>query len=143
VTVRSLGDGLELDDDPARVDIAELHRFLSNESYWARGRERTTVERLVREAQRIVGLYADGRLVGFCRAVTDGIVFAYLADVYVASELRGRGLGIELVCEMIERGPYANLKWLLHTADAHDLYRKFDFGLPGERMMERPPAPRG
>ena len=137
--IRALSDGFELDDDPARVDVDELHRFLSNEAYWALGRPRETVERLVREAQRVVGLYRDGRQVGFCRAFTDGVAIVYLADVYVHPELRGRGLGVELVREMIENGPYGGLKWILHTADAHGLYEQFGFGRPDAKVMERLP----
>jgi ribosomal protein S18 acetylase RimI-like enzyme len=136
---REVGDGFELDDDVDRVDIDELHRFLSTEAYWARGRPRETVERLVREAQRVVGLYRGGRLVGFCRAVTDGVAFVYLADVYVLPEFRGRGLGVELVREMIENGPYAGRRWLLHTEDAHRLYEKFGFAAPDRKLMERVP----
>jgi GNAT superfamily N-acetyltransferase len=137
--IRALPDGFELDDDPARVDVDELHRFLSNEAYWALGRPRETVERLVREAQRVVGLYRDGRQVGFCRAFTDGVAIVYLADVYVHPEVRGRGLGVELVREMIENGPYGGLKWILHTADAHGLYEQFGFGRPDAKVMERLP----
>jgi GNAT superfamily N-acetyltransferase len=137
--VRRLPDGFELDDDPARVDVDEVHRFLSEESYWAQGRPRATVERLVREADRVVGLYRDGRQVGFSRAVTDGVAFVYLADVYVLPECRGRGLGVALVAEMIESGPYAGLKWILHTADAHGLYERFGFASPDPKVMERLP----
>jgi GNAT superfamily N-acetyltransferase len=136
---RPLEGGYELDDDPARIDVDAVHAFLT-QSYWARGRSRHTVERLVREAQRVVGLYHDGRQVGFCRAVSDDASVTYLADVYVLAEHRGRGLGVELVLEMIENGPYARRRWLLHTGDAHDLYRRFGFRPPGERLMERPPA---
>ena len=135
---RSLPDGYELDDDPERVDVDVVHAYLAGESYWAKGRPRETVERLVREAARVVGLYKDGRQVGFCRAATDGVAFVYLADVYVLPEHRGRGLGVELVREMVERGPYVHLKWLLHTSDAHSLYARFGFGAPSERLMERP-----
>jgi GNAT superfamily N-acetyltransferase len=137
--IRELGDGYELDDDPNRIDLDAVHAYLTG-SYWAEGRPRETVERLVRSAQRVVGLYADGRQVGFCRAVTDDASLAYLADVYVLPEHRGRGLGVELVREMIDNGPYAARRWLLHTRDAHQLYRRFGFGPPGERLMERPPA---
>ncbi len=134
---RGLPDGFELDDDPGRVDVDAVHRFLSEESYWAAGRPRETVERLVREAARVVGLYKGGEQVGFARAVSDGVAVAYLADVYVLPEHRGRGLGEELVREMVERGPYAQVRWLLHTRDAHELYGQFGFGAPGERLMER------
>jgi GNAT superfamily N-acetyltransferase len=137
--IRPLPDGLELDDDPARVDVDELHRFLSTEAYWALGRPRETVARLVREAQRVVGLYRDGRQVGFCRAFTDGVAIVYLADVYVHPEFRGRGLGVELVREMVENGPYTDLKWILHTTDAHSLYEQFGFGRPDAKVMERLP----
>jgi len=141
---RGLGRGYELDDDPARIDVAAVHRFISEESYWAPGREYETQERLIREAARVVGLYHEGAQVGFCRAVTTfGFPGIYLADVYVLTEHRGRGLGIALVGEMIENGPFADRAWLLHTGDAHDLYRKFGFGPPSERLMERlPPARR-
>ena len=135
---RELPDGFELDDDPARIDMAAVHDYLANRSYWAKGRPRETVERLVRQAQRVVGLYRDGNQVGFARAFTDGTAVAYLADVYVLEEFRGRGLGVELVREMIENGPYAGMKWLLHTQDAHGLYRKFGFAEPSERVLERP-----
>ena len=133
----SLGDGLELDDDAGRVDVAAVHDFLANHSYWAEGRPYDVVERLVREAQRVVGLYDGGRQVGFARAFTDGASLVYLADVYVLPEYRGRGLGVELVREMVESGPYTQLRWVLHTRDAHGLYRKVGFGEPSERLMER------
>jgi len=134
---RDLGDGIELDDDPTRIDLDAVHDFLSHHAYWAIGRPRETVERTVREASRVVGLYADGRQIGFARAFTDGVSIVYLADVYVLPELRGRGLGKELVREMVEGGPWADQKWLLHTRDAHELYRRFGFGAPSERVMER------
>ena len=134
---RDLGDGIELDDDPDRIDVDAVHDFLSNHAYWALGRPRETVERTVREASRVVGLYAGGRQIGFARAFTDGVAAVYLADVYVLPEHRGRGLGVELVREMVEGSPWIDQKWLLHTRDAHDLYRRFGFGAPSERLMER------
>ncbi|HYZ18514.1 MAG TPA: GNAT family N-acetyltransferase [Gaiellaceae bacterium] len=136
---RALPGGLELDDDPGRVDIDALHAFLSEHAYWALGRPRETVERLVREASRIVGLYEGDRLIGFARTVSDGQSFAYLADVYVLPEYRGRGLGFELVREAVENGPYADRRWLLHTEDAHALYEKLGFRKPGYKLMEREP----
>jgi ribosomal protein S18 acetylase RimI-like enzyme len=135
---RTLADGLELDDDPARVDLEAVHDFLSNHAYWAEGRPREVVERLVKSADRIVGVYAGDRQVGFARAFTDGTSLVYLADVYVLPEYRGRGVGVELVREMIDHGPYGDLRWILHTRDAHELYRRFGFGPPSERVMERP-----
>jgi len=135
---RELGDGIELDDDVGRIDRKEVHRFLSEEAYWATGRPRATQDRLIAEASRVVGLYDGDRQIGFCRAFSDGLAAAYLADVYVLPAYRGRGLGEELVREMIDNGPYAHVKWLLHTTDAHALYRTFGFGDPSFRVLERP-----
>jgi GNAT superfamily N-acetyltransferase len=137
---RQLAGGLELDDDRGRVDVDAVHEFLANESYWAEGRPRGVVERLVREAERVVGLYDGTAQIGFARAFTDGSTVVYLADVYVLPEYRGRGLGVELVREMVEHGPYVRLPWMLHTRDAHALYRRFGFRRPSERVMERPGA---
>ncbi len=135
---RELPGGFELDDDPVRVDVDEVYRFLSAESYWAAGRPREIVERLVREAARVVGLYEGGRQIGFARVVSDGVVIAYLADVYVLPEYRGRGLGTELVREAVDGGPQRDCNWVLHTADAHGLYAKVGFGRPSRRVMSRP-----
>lgn len=71
------------------------------------------------------------------REPSDGYSQSYLADVYVLDEHRGRGLGVELVRFSVDEGPLAETKWLLHTRDAHDLYRKFGFVEPDERALER------
>jgi GNAT superfamily N-acetyltransferase len=134
---RQLDGGFELDDDPARIDVDAVHRFLSQESNWARQRSRETNERLVREAARVVGLYLGERQVGFARVVTDGVTIAYLADVYVLEEFRGRGLGRKLVVETIERGPFASQTWYLRTDDP-DFYRPLGFGPPSAQLLERP-----
>jgi len=134
---RELAGGLELDDDPARIDVDAVHDYLANESYWAKGRTREVVERLVREAQRVVGLYEGDRQVGFARAFSDGVSLVYLADVYILPEYRGRGLGTELVREIVENGQLSGVRWILHTRDAHGLYEKVGFGAPSERVMER------
>jgi GNAT superfamily N-acetyltransferase len=135
---RELGDGYELDDDKARVDRVAVHRYLSEESYWAKGRPREVQDGLIEHADRVVGLYKDGGQVGFSRAFSDGHVQSYLADVYVLEEHRGRGLGVELVRFSVDEGPLAHTSWYLHTADAHGLYRKLGFEAPGERVLERP-----
>ena len=96
------GGGFELDDDLGRVDVDAVHEFIANESYWGRGRSREATAAAIAGARRVLGLYHDGALVGFARAVSDGATVAYLADVYVLSPHRGRGLGLELVREMID-----------------------------------------
>jgi GNAT superfamily N-acetyltransferase len=134
---RDLGDGYELDDDKARIDREAVHRYLSEESYWAKGRPREVQDGLIDGAERVVGLYKDGWQVGFSRALSDGFVQSYLADVYVLGEHRGRGLGVELVRFSVDEGPLAHTSWYLHTADAHGLYRKLGFDTPGMRVLER------
>ena len=134
---RDLGEGYELDDDPARIDRAAVHRYLSKESYWAKGRARAVQDELIDGAARVVGLYRDGEQVGFTRALSDGHTQSYLADVYVLGEHRGLGLGVELVRFSVDEGPFAHTKWFLHTADAHELYRKFGFAEPGNKALER------
>jgi GNAT superfamily N-acetyltransferase len=136
---RALPGGFELDDDRGRIDRDEVHRFLSEESYWARGRPREVVERLLDVSERLVGLYdTTGRQRGFSRTVTDGVAVAYLADVYVHPDVRGRGLGVELVRFTVDEGPFAQARWFLNTDDAHELYRRFGFGAPDASVMTRP-----
>ena len=129
----------ELDDDPARVDVDAVWTFLSTDAYWGRWRSRADVERQVAGAWRVVGCYhpTDG-MVGFARAISDGVALAYLADVFVLPAHRGRGLGARLLGAMIDDGPGATFRWLLHTDDAHDLYRRFGFRAPDRTAMERP-----
>ena len=134
---RDLGDGYELDDDPTRIDRVAVHAYLGGESYWAKGRSREVQDALIAGAERVVGLYRDGEQVGFSRTLSDGHAQSYLADVYVLDSHRGRGLGVELVRFSVEEGPFAETKWFLHTRDAHDLYRKFGFTEPSERVLER------
>ncbi|HSZ04402.1 MAG TPA: GNAT family N-acetyltransferase [Solirubrobacteraceae bacterium] len=139
---RALADGFELDDDPTRIDVDAVHAFISGQSYWGRGRSRERVERAIRGSSRVMGLYHDGAQVGFARVVSDGVVVGYLADVYVLREHRGRGLGLELVREILDGardGLAAEVRWLLHTADAQGLYAKLGFSdaPPTYPMMER------
>ena len=135
---RHLPDGYELDDDRSRVDVDMVHRYLAEEAYWARGRDRATIERLVRESTRVIGLYRGDEQVGFARVVSDGSNMAWLGDVFVVHPHRGRGLGVELVREAVEHPSHRELSWFLNTLDAHGLYARFGFERPGERTMVRP-----
>ncbi len=136
--------GFELDDDPRRVDVDAVHAFLSGESYWGRGRSRELVDACIQGSTRVVGLYLDDEQVGFARAVSDGVIVAYLADVYVLPQYRGRGRGLELVRELVDGGSHWNVRWMLHTADAQGLYAKLGFGGPSAPypLMERAPVER-
>jgi len=142
---RELPGGFVLDDDPQRIDIDAVHAFISEESYWGLGRARERIERAIRGSTRVVGLYRGSELIGFARSVSDGAVIAYLADVYVLEQYRGRGLGLELVREIVDSGSHSDVRWLLHTADAQGLYEKLGFG-PDRApypLMERPPTQSG
>ncbi len=141
---RELAGGFELDDDRERIDVDAVHQFISTESYWGLGRSRELVELTVARSARVVGLYRTepperGRQVGFARAISDGVSLAYLADVYVLAPYRGRGLGVALVREMVERS-FGEIRWMLHTADAQGLYERLGFseGKSPYPLMERP-----
>ncbi|MBO4205722.1 GNAT family N-acetyltransferase [Micromonospora echinofusca] len=121
-------DGYQLSTDPARLDLARVHRWLSTDAYWAKGRPREVVERSF-AASLPFGIYRpDGRQVAVARAVTDRATFAWLCDVYVDGSERGRGLGTWLAGavrdELSALGVY---RIMLGTADAHDVYAKVGF----------------
>jgi GNAT superfamily N-acetyltransferase len=137
---RELDGGYELDDDPERVDVDAVFRFLNEEAYWVRGRTRETIERLVRGSTRVIAAYTpDGELVGFGRVMSDASNMAWLGDVFVLEPHRGRGIGVELVREAVEDPRYRDCLWYLNTRDAHTLYERFGFHRadPG-RTMTRP-----
>jgi GNAT superfamily N-acetyltransferase len=120
-------DGFEADDDPDRIDVDVVHGFLST-SYWAPGIPREVVARSI-EGSLNMGVYApDGSMVAFARAVTDRATFAWLADVFVVPEHRGHGLGKFVVSTLVDHPDLKGLRrFMLATADAHDLYRGYGF----------------
>jgi GNAT superfamily N-acetyltransferase len=125
---------LEISTDPRRIDVDVVHAFL-NTTYWAAGRPREVVERSIRNSL-CFGVYSDGRQIGFARVVSDKAVFAYLADVFVVPEFRGRGVGKTLVGEIMRHPDVQGLQvFLLRTRDAHGLYAQFGFG-PAPRPEE-------
>ena len=111
--------------------------FLTAEAYWGRWRGEQEIRQQIASAWRVTGAYDPaGAMVGFARAFSDG-GSAYLADVYVLPAHRGAGLGKAIVAMMVEQGPAR--RWMLHTADAHGLYRSFGFAAPDRAYLERPP----
>jgi len=134
---RELPGGLELDDERERVDVDAVYRYLSEQAYWVMGRSRETIERLVRESTRVIAAYDGDTLIGFCRVISDGSNMAWLGDVFVYPEYRGRGVGVALVREAVEFPEHRDMQWYLGTRDAHQLYAKFGFGPPNERTMTR------
>jgi GNAT superfamily N-acetyltransferase len=132
-----LGGGYEVDDDRDRIDVAAVYAFLT-EAYWAVGRSYDVIADINRTSARVVGVYHDGAQIGYARVLADGHTSAYLADVYVLSEHRGRGLGRALVEAAVNGDPQlAPLRWMLHTRDMHPLYRQFGFEEPDFRFLER------
>ncbi len=127
-------------DDPQRFDPDVMHDFLQREGYWAQGRSRDLTA-LGAANSVVLGVYAaDGSMVGGARIVTDRATFAWLTDVYVLAEHRGKGLGRALVSAACDHPAVSTVKRvLLVTANAHGLYEPFGFeplAEPG-RWMER------
>jgi len=120
--------GVTFSTDPARIDIDLVHAFLST-SYWAEGRSRVAVEESIRNSL-CFGAYIGEAQVGFARVVTDFATFAYLADVFVIPDWRGRGISKRLMVEVLGHPRLRNLGFLLRTRDAHGLYRQFGFERP-------------
>ena len=130
---------MELSADPSRLDRDWVWRMLSTQAYWGLWRTRADVEAQLDSAWRLIGAYdSDGAQVGFARAVSDGVGFAYLADVIVEEAHRGHGIGKQLVAAMIDDGPGSSFRWTLFTLDAHGLYEQFGFVPPDATAMVRP-----
>ncbi|MFI6765005.1 GNAT family N-acetyltransferase [Streptomyces sp. NPDC050355] len=122
-------DNYEFSSDPARLDPALVHHWLSTDTYWAAGRSREKQDRAIADSLNF-GAYdtASGAQVGYARVVTDRVTFAWLCDVYVAREARGKGIGTALVAAVRDHlAPYDVRRILLATADAHDVYEKVGF----------------
>lgn len=126
--VEIVHNGYLISDDPARIDVAAVHRYLAEDSYWATGRPYDIVARSIAHAL-CLGVYApDSSQVGFCKIVTDHAVMAHLNDVFILPEHRGKGLGVALVRTALEHPSLATVSvWTLRTRDAASLYEKFGF----------------
>ena len=127
----------EIDDDRSRLDMERIVGWLA-ESYWARNTPVDLVRRSWERAGVVFGVYRGDELIGCARAVTDFARFAYLSDVFVLPEHRGHGLGRWLVQTMIEHPEVPGVRWVLHTSDAHGLYRQLGFEAADETVMQRP-----
>lgn len=122
-----LDSGYEISTDAERLDIDAIHYFLAEESYWARGMPRHTLERAI-ESSLCFGVYRGGEQVGFARVVTDKATFALLSDLFILEGHRGRGLSKALMRRIVDHDDLQGLRrMLLLTSDAHELYRQFGF----------------
>lgn len=133
-------DGFQLDDDRTRIDRDLVWTFLSEQAYWGRWRSREDLDRQLAASWRVIGAYRNpgGEQVGFARAVSDGVAFGYLCDVFVVEQARGQGLGSRMVRELVETGAGAGFRWMLHTSHQHGLYAQFGFQSADHTVMERP-----
>ena len=131
-------DDFEISTDPAKLDIGVVHSFLTN-CYWAKGIPLATVLRSI-EHSLCFGVYKASRQVGFARVITDHATYAYLADVFIVEEHRGKGLSRWLMECIVGHPELQGLRrWALVTQDAHELYKKFGFEEVSspQRWMER------
>jgi GNAT superfamily N-acetyltransferase len=137
--------GYTISTDRSRLDLAAVHRYLSEESYWAKGRPLDLQARAIENSRLVIGAYhRDGGQVGFARMVTDLATWAWLCDVFVLPGHQGNGLGAAMVGAIVTHPDVVNLKWqFLATADAHGLYAKFGFTelADPQRWMHRRPPP--
>lgn len=116
-----------LSTDRSRLDVLLIHRFLSEQSYWAPGIPRAVVERSIANSL-CFGLFHESRQVGFARMVTDRATFAWLADVFVINEFREQGLGKWMIGSLLKHPDLQGLRRvLLGTRDAHGLYAQYGF----------------
>lgn len=123
----SMTDSITITTDKLRLDVNLIHRFLSEESYWAKGIPRATVERSI-DNSLTFGVLDGDQQVGFARVVSDFAVFAYIGDVFIVGSHRGRGLSKRLM-EAIRAHPSLQglRRWHLLTRDAHGLYAQSGF----------------
>jgi ribosomal protein S18 acetylase RimI-like enzyme len=133
-----LPEGYLISSDPALLNLGVIHGFLAQESYWAKAIPKPLVERMIQNSL-CWGVYHRAAQVGFARVISDKATFAYLADVFILPEHRGRGLSKALVATVMEHPDFQGLRrWMLVTADAQGLYEQFGFKalLRPERQME-------
>jgi GNAT superfamily N-acetyltransferase len=118
-------DRYTISTDRSKLDIATIHEFLSHRSYWAEGRPLDVVEDAIANSL-CFGVYEDEEQAGFARVVTDFATFAWLCDVFVLENHRGRGLGKWLVETITTHPDLSNLRlFVLATRDAHELYHRY------------------
>jgi GNAT superfamily N-acetyltransferase len=126
-SLRGVDAAIEISTDRARIDRDLVHRFLSEHSYWALGRTREENDRVM-DASLPFGAYLAGRQVAYARVLTDSVAFAYLGDVFVLPEARGRGVGKALMEAILAHPAIGRVRRLaLVTDDAHGLYEQYGF----------------
>jgi GNAT superfamily N-acetyltransferase len=119
---------MRISSDPADIDFALVHAFLSREAYWCRGVPAATLRKAIANSLCFSAFAGDGTQVGFARVVTDRATFAYLCDVFVVPAARGAGVGKALMDAVVAHPDLQGLRrFSLATADAHGLYARYGF----------------
>ena len=124
--------------DKNRLNIPFIQHFLKD-VYWAAGRTLEEVQTTI-DSSFCFGIYLDGKQIGFARVITDYVVFAYVMDVFIDENHRGKGYSSILIDNMMKEPKLQHVKiWRLATSDAHFLYEKFGFKVLAhpEKMMEK------
>ncbi len=135
---QDLTAGYLITTDRSLMNVAAIHRWLSNESYWSPGIPIELVQTAF-DNSFVVGVIKDGLQIGYARLVTDYAIFAYLADVYIEEEHRGKGLSKEMIKCLMDQPWVSGLRRLmLATKDAHGLYQQYGFTSlqKPDRLME-------
>ena len=111
-------------NDKSQIDVEYVHKYLSERSFWAKGRDFDTVKKSIENAFCFSIHHGNGKQVGFARVITDYSTFAYLSDVFIDEKYRGKGLSKMLLQNIMEHPDLSNIiRWMLLTKDAHGLYR--------------------
>ena len=129
---------IDISTDKNRLDVAMIHAFLADHSYWVPGISRSSVEKCI-EHSLCFGAYAAGRQIGFARVVTDYVRYAHLLDLFVLPGFRGRGISKQLMSEVMSHPQLRTImRFTLRTQDAHGLYAQYGFTTPcnPESQME-------
>ncbi len=120
-------EALEISTNKHKLDVKLIHQYLSEQSYWAKGRSMATVKSSI-ENSMCFGAYLGDRQVGFARVVTDYAVFGWILDVFIIDEFQNKGVGKRLISSIMAHASLSNLqRWGLNTQDAHELYKKYGF----------------
>ncbi len=129
---------ISVSTDKTKLNVPFIQHFLKD-VYWAAGRTLEEVQRTI-DASVCFGIYLNGEQIGFCRVITDYVVFAYVMDVFIDEAHRGKGYASILIDAMMKEPQLQEVKiWRLATSDAHFLYKKFGFTALAhpEKMMEK------
>ena len=125
-----------ISEDKNKIDVDFVHDYLSNHSYWAKGRSRLDVLKTIKHSLCFSVFNRSDTQIGFARVISDMVVFAYIMDVFIVEENKGKGIGQDLIKYIINHPDLKNVTEIsLKTKDAHSLYKKFGFEVINDSEM--------